>query len=243
MLHRDVAPGIHRIDDAGVNWYLVEDGDALTVVDAGLPGSWRSLQAALETLGRAPSDVAAVVLTHAHPDHIGFAERARADLGVSVWLHERDVPLSRHPMHYEKERSVLRYPKAIPAGLRFARMGALRTRPITEVRGFSDETVLDVPGQLHPVLTPGHTHGHTAFHLPDRDVLLCGDALVTHNPYVARSGPQLVSGAATADGVAAVASLQRIAETGARTLLPGHGDPWTGGAEEAVRLARETGPS
>jgi hypothetical protein len=29
----------------------------------------------------------------------------------------------------------------------------------------------------------------------------------------------------------------------ADVLLPGHGEPWTGGAAEAVRLARAAGPS
>jgi glyoxylase-like metal-dependent hydrolase (beta-lactamase superfamily II) len=47
--------------------------------------------------------------------------------------------------------------------------------------------------------------------------------------------------AATADAAQALASLDRIAATGAGTLLPGHGEPWTGGADEAARLAREAG--
>ena len=43
MLTRDVAKGIHRIEDAYTNWYLVEEGDRLTVVDCGVPASWSSL--------------------------------------------------------------------------------------------------------------------------------------------------------------------------------------------------------
>jgi glyoxylase-like metal-dependent hydrolase (beta-lactamase superfamily II) len=31
---------------------------------------------------------------------------------------------------------------------------------------------LDVPGSLRVVLSPGHTYGDCALHLPDRDVLL-----------------------------------------------------------------------
>jgi len=69
MLQRDVAPGIHRVEDAFVNWYLVEDGPRLTIVDCGVPRSWGSLQAALAELGRAPGDVEAVLVTHPHPDH------------------------------------------------------------------------------------------------------------------------------------------------------------------------------
>src|ERR671921_125501 len=103
-LHANVAPGIHRIEDAYTNWYLVEDDGRLTIVDAGVPASWNSLNVALDQLGRRREDIAAVVLTHAHFDHVGFAERARSQLGVPVHVHENDVPLTRHPWRYDYER-------------------------------------------------------------------------------------------------------------------------------------------
>ncbi len=96
-----------------------------------------------------------------------------------------------------------------------------------------------MPGRPRPVFTPGHTHGHTAFAFPDRGAIIVGDALATLEPYTGKRGPRLVSGAANADDTAAMASLQRIAECGARTVLVGHGPPWTGGAQEAVDRARE----
>src|SRR3954470_21110471 len=76
---RDVGPGVHRIEDAYTNWYLVEADDGLTVVDSGVPSSWQSLVAAVAGLGRSLDDVRALVLTHAHFDHVGFAERARTE--------------------------------------------------------------------------------------------------------------------------------------------------------------------
>ena len=60
MLHRDIADGVHRIGEHFLNWYLVEEGGRLTVVDAGLPASWRSLLGALEGIGRAPDDIEAL---------------------------------------------------------------------------------------------------------------------------------------------------------------------------------------
>ena len=74
-----VAEGVHRLGSKLVNYYLVEDGDALTVIDAGLPGLRPSLDATLAALGRAPGDIQALVLTHAHNDHVGIAERLRAE--------------------------------------------------------------------------------------------------------------------------------------------------------------------
>jgi glyoxylase-like metal-dependent hydrolase (beta-lactamase superfamily II) len=194
----NVAPGVHRVEDAYCNWYLVEDGRRLTVVDAGVPTSWASLLAALAQLGREPVDVAAVVLTHAHFDHIGFAERARATLGVEVWVPEDDVPLTRHPLQYAHERSplgyVLREPGARPIFAALARSRAFFPKPIAHVRRFrADGEALPLPGALRPVATPGHTLGHCALALDGRDAVIAGDALVTLDPYTGATGPRLVA--------------------------------------------------
>ena len=83
-LTTDVAPGVHRVEDAYTNWYLVEDDGALAVVDAGVPTSWDSLVEAVKQLGRSLDDIRALVLTHAHFDHVGFAEKARQRLDIPV---------------------------------------------------------------------------------------------------------------------------------------------------------------
>jgi glyoxylase-like metal-dependent hydrolase (beta-lactamase superfamily II) len=77
-----------------------------------------------------------------------------------------------------------------------------------------------------------------ALHLPERDVLFAGDAFVTLDPYTDRVGPRIVARAATKDAERAKRSLDAIERTGARTVLTGHGDPWTQGAEMAAAQAR-----
>jgi glyoxylase-like metal-dependent hydrolase (beta-lactamase superfamily II) len=243
MLERDVVGGVHRIGEYFVNWYLIEEGGRLTVVDAGLPASWRSLLEALRRVGRVPGDVEALVLTHAHFDHIGFAERARSELGVPVWVHENDAPLTRRPWLYMTERSPLSYLSRnnLPIVTSMVRAGAARVGPIRQIRRFGNEETLDVPGSPRVLFTPGHTLGHCSLHLPERDVVISGDALVTHDPYTDTRGPRIVARGATADSERALASLDLLAGTGAGTLLPGHGEPWTGGAERAVQEARRVG--
>jgi glyoxylase-like metal-dependent hydrolase (beta-lactamase superfamily II) len=241
MVERDVAPGVHRVEDANTNWYLVEDDDGITIVDCGIPASWDSLRTAL---GHRLDEVRAVVLTHGHFDHVGFAERARAELGVPVYVHENDVPLTRHPWRYDHERRrtpyLLTQVRAMPIVATFLRHRAFWPRPIGAVTRFENGS-LPVPGRPTVIPTPGHTLGHCALHLPGRDAILAGDAIVTLDPYTGRTGPRLVARAATVDGARNLASLDAIAATGARVVLTGHGKPWTEGAEAAVNLARRAG--
>jgi glyoxylase-like metal-dependent hydrolase (beta-lactamase superfamily II) len=244
MLETDVAPGVHRVEDAYTNWYLVEDGDRLTVVDAGVPTSWDSLQDALGRIGRTASQIEAVVLTHAHFDHVGFAERARTELGVPVWVHDDDVPLTRNPMGYAHERGRVHYlknPGALPIMASMLRHRAFWPPPIRAVRRFDGRTPLDVPGRLQVVPSPGHTYGHCSLYLADCDTLIAGDAVVTLDPYTGKRGPRVVAKAATAHSDHALASLDALAATGASTVLPGHGDPWRHGIEEACAAARAAG--
>jgi glyoxylase-like metal-dependent hydrolase (beta-lactamase superfamily II) len=245
VLHRDVTEGVHRVEEAYTNWYLVEDAGRVTIVDTGFPRSWATLQEALRTIGRSPGDVEAVVLTHAHFDHMGFAARARKELGVPILAHEREIPLAEHPQRYEHERA--RLPYFVRNGY-FRRVlgamsakGALFVRGISDVRTFASGAELDVPGRPRVVFTPGHTFGHCSIHLPERGALIAGDAIVTLDPYTGKTGPRVVARAATADSRLALSSLDAIEATAAQTLLCGHGEPWTGGAAAACAHAREAG--
>ena len=244
MLEPNVVAGVHRITDSFTNWYLLEEAARLTVVDAGVPSSWASLHDALGHLGRKASDIEAVVLTHAHFDHVGFAERARSELGVPVFVHENDAPLAGHPWRYDHERPRAVYlatqPKALPIVATFLKNRAFWPAPVRQVVRFEDGA-LPVPGSPRVVFTPGHTLGHCALHLPERDVVIAGDAIVTLDPYTGRRGPRLVARAATVDSERNLRSLDALARTGARTVLTGHGEPWTGGVEAAVTLARAAG--
>jgi glyoxylase-like metal-dependent hydrolase (beta-lactamase superfamily II) len=244
-LHAEAAPGVHRVADAYTNWYLLEDGGRLTVVDAGVPTSWGSLHDALARLGFSAGDIDAVVLTHAHFDHVGFAERARTELGVPVYVHADDEPLTRHPSRYDHERPRVAYlatqVKALPIVADLLRTRAFWPTPVAEVTTYQAGETLPVPGSPKVLATPGHTYGHCSLHLADRDAVLAGDALVTLDPYTARTGPRLVARAATADTGRNLQSLDAIAATGASTVLSGHGEPWTDGAEAMVAKARANG--
>ncbi|ASE11086.1 glyoxylase-like metal-dependent hydrolase (beta-lactamase superfamily II) [Kocuria rhizophila] len=245
MFLRDVAPGIHLIQNHNVNCYLLEDERGLTLVDAGLPRVWNELGWAVRELGRAPHEIRALVLTHAHFDHVGVAARLVERLGVPVFAHQRERHLAAHPYSYAHESPTalypLRHPRAIPVLVSMLAGGAAGVKGVTVTRSLAVGQTVPVPGSPRVVLTAGHTYGHCALHVPDADAVLSGDALVTLDPYTGLTGPRVVAGAATADAQMALTSLDAIAATRATVVLPGHGDPWRLGAQRAAYQARANG--
>ncbi|MBD7995548.1 MBL fold metallo-hydrolase [Arthrobacter sp. Sa2CUA1] len=247
MLTRNVADGIHLIEHAFTNVYLVEDERSLMIVDSGLPAAQHDISSAVRSLGYGPGSVSAIVLTHGHFDHTGTAAKLRAEFRAPILAHPADHYIAAHPYRYAHERSRWTYPLRFPASLRslgaMTLAGALLVRGVADVQDLGPESGTALPGTPNLLHTPGHTAGHIALHFPERDALICGDSIVTFNPYTGHRGPQIVSGAATADSGVALASLQALADAGAKTLLTGHGDPWTGGAEAAVEQALARGAS
>jgi glyoxylase-like metal-dependent hydrolase (beta-lactamase superfamily II) len=233
----EIAPRIARLGSGMANSYLVEAAGEVTIVDAGVSGYWRQLPIALARMGRAIDDVRAVLLTHGHSDHVGFAERIRRERRVPIHIHEFDAALARGEA---KNPARGLGPIRLAPLLRFlawgAWMGALRISPIAEVVTFGDGATLDVPGTPRVVLVPGHTPGSAALHFADHDALFVGDAFATYAVTTGLAGPRLAP--FTADPAQALASLDRLADLDATTLLPGHGQPWTGGVAEAISRAR-----
>jgi glyoxylase-like metal-dependent hydrolase (beta-lactamase superfamily II) len=242
----EVAEGVFAFGDGLVNWYLVEEDGRLATIDAGFPPDWETLVKAVRGLSRQLSDVHDVVLTHAHIDHVGFAERARLECGATVHMHPEEISIARSPLPWAKsERLPLFYLHHPPMVALYA-LGAARRAPlgqrIREQTTLRDGEVLEgVAGRPKVIFAPGHTFGHCALHVPERGVLFTGDALVTRDPYTGATGPRLVARAATADSALNLRSLAGLEGLEADVLLPGHGEPWRAGVAEAVALARSAG--
>ena len=236
----EVAPRIRRVGAEIVSSYLVEDGGEVVLVDAGAPADWTTLPRALAAMGRSLDDVRAVLLTHAHEDHIGFAEQAR-QAGIGVHIHESDAALARG-----EERNVRSMVGPYRPGplmgflLYYIRNGLLRVPRIREVHAFGDGATLDVPGAPRVIHVPGHTLGSAALHFPGHDALFSGDAINTLAVTSGRTGPQLSP--FNRDRAQALESLRRIEDVPATYVLPGHGATWHQGVKSAVIAVRATNP-
>lgn len=244
---KNIAPGIHRLEHAQVNCYLLVEDDEVTIIDAAFPSTWPLLKRAVRAIGRKPMDVRALVLTHGHFDHLGFARLAREEWGIPIWVHENDQSLLERPYRhgYDSQRlsHPVTHPKALPILAAMVAAGGLRVRAVKDrPHHFQPGEILDVPGHPTAIFSPGHTGGHSAFFVPGTSTLISGDALVTLNPYTGATGPQIVSAAGTAAREEALHSLLALRETNASLVLPGHGQPWRD-IGSAVDLALRAGPS
>ena len=153
----EVAEGIHRLTNGVANFYLIEGAGKLVLVDAGAPKDWALFTRAALNLGKIAGDLDAVLLTHAHTDHTGFAEQARATTGARVWIHENDVQMARTgkvgPRDGKQSAYLLRgafWRTVFVLGMR----GGTKIIPVREVWGFGDGEVLDVPGSPRVVHAP-----------------------------------------------------------------------------------------
>ena len=191
-----------------VNSWLVAEDDGLTLIDANIAGTTRRILAAAGRLGK---PIARIVITHAHPDHIGSLDALAKELpGAEILISARDARLlagdaSRDP--HEPEGSKLRGMK-------------VKTRPTGQL---TDGQRL---GSLEVVAAPGHTPGHVAL-LDTRDrTLFCGDAYSTYIRVATSAEPKLptpLPSLATWHKPTALASARALRALDPARLAPGHG--------------------
>ena len=237
---REVADGVFHVRGTEVNWYLVREGDELTLVDTGYPGDLERVEESVRVLGRQPADVRAVLLTHAHVDHMGAAQHFADRYGAAVLTDEvearhahREFLEQAGPMDVTKN---IWRPGVLAWLTKVMRVGAAKNVAIPSASAFPVDGALDVPGRPVPVPTRGHTSGHTCYFFAAAGAVCTGDELVTGHAVVKRVGPQLppafFQDRDTRDAILPLAELD------ADLILPGHGDPLRMPLADAVQAAR-----
>jgi glyoxylase-like metal-dependent hydrolase (beta-lactamase superfamily II) len=235
----EIADGVWRLGTRFVNFYLIREGRSLTLVDSGFPAYAKQVAGVLATLGHQPSDVEALLLTHAHTDHCGGAAEIQALTGARIYVHDGDAPLALG----EQQASVSGIARRAwrPFLMRYmvhaVRNGAAKSHAVDQVEAVKVSAALEVPGRPVAIHTPGHSAGSCAFLIKERGVLFSGDALSTLDALTGKDAPTIGPRGFNADDQQAVESVAALRLVEADVILPGHGRPLRGDTRTAIDAA------
>jgi len=240
-LHQ-VTTNVFLVEGIASNWAFLRDGKDLTLIDAGYPKDIGGVVASVEQLGHRIEDIRAVLITHAHVDHVGAIPALLARHRVPTYAGERELPMLLGERHEQATTwdvvSRCWRPRVAKWAVTIARAGAQTEVRLPETQPLQSDSTLDLPGAPRPVPCPGHTSGHTAYLLGDAGIVVTGDALITGHPIVARTGPQQLPTFFSHAPAQMSAGLDALASVDADTVLPGHGPVWRGSLRAAVEEAR-----
>lgn len=232
-----------------VNAYLVRTRRGAVLVDAGLrtPECFTALWEAFQSAGLELSSLRAVILTHAHPDHIGLAGVLQQATGAPLYLLDVEEPVARKVWvddYALRVRAVVEMlalhgvptPQVEEAG---RQLSALRemVSPFGDTVVLRDGETLEVDGfSARVVWTPGHSDGHMVL-LDPAGRLFCGDHVLPEvSPNIS-----LYPGARPDPLGDYLESLQKVRNLPVRVALPGHGEPlfrWTERVDELTEHHR-----
>ncbi|MET7283222.1 MBL fold metallo-hydrolase [Kribbella sp. NPDC005582] len=235
----EAAENVFFVQGPAVNWVILRDGSALTLVDGGYPGDLDAVEASIREIGHRPEDVQAVLLTHAHVDHMGAVNPFHARYGTPAYADPTEVGHAHRDyldqLAPAKLIGNLWRPRVLPWAVGIIRNGAMQDVTAPHVQAFPTDGALDLPGAPVPVPTHGHTAGHTAYFVPSAGVVITGDALVTGHKIVAAVGPQLIPPLFQhGDPADLLGALKPLVDLDANVVLPGHGGLHRGPIREAV---------
>lgn len=206
-----------------VNCYVIEEGSSLTLIDTGLPNSYKGIVKIINTIGKPLKNI---MLTHAHGDHVGsLVELKNQFPDIPISVSERDSRLLRGDTSIDKDEPQAPIKGGIPKDINLVPEQLLKEG--------------DQIGSLVVITTPGHTPGSISFFYTRDQAVIAGDALQTRGG-IAVSGqirpffpfPAM----ATWHKETALESVKKIKALQPRLLAVGHGEMIENPAE-SIQLA------
>jgi len=183
-------------------------GRETVLIDSGVKGSESIIFEYLEDLGRDHEEISLLLLTHAHPDHIGAAATVKKKTSCLTAAHKDARGWIEDVEQQFKERPVPGFHNLVGGSTGIDRI-------------LQDGDVVDLgPVTLEIIHTPGHAKGSISLYSKEEGVLLTGDAVLQKNDLPIYD-----------DAAAAAASIKRLKNiTDINYLLASWTDPLEGGA-------------
>lgn len=225
---KEIVSGLYLMKlGGGTNAYLIAEDDRLTLIDTGYPKHAETIEDGIRSIGREPSDLTDILVTHAHPDHLGSAAHmSKGSVPISLppdeaWIARAgryEVTMTPTPGLFNRImfRLVIgSKPREFP--------------PFEPARGLSGGETLPIAGGIDVIHTPGHSAGHVSLlWRKDRNVLIVGDAVV--------NVPRLGFAVGYDDFETGKTSAAKLAGLDYEVAVFGHGRPITSNA--ATRFAK-----
>jgi len=204
--------------------YALQDADGLTLVDTSISNAGDKILAQLQQSGHNPTDVKRILITHAHPDHVGSLPKLQQATGAEVWCHPLEKPVIEGKAPVPRRPSGLR-----PPDVTFT--------PVPVARTLNENETLPILGGLQVIYTPGHAPGHVSFWQPERRMLITGDVIFYF--FNRMTQPLAIL---TVDAEENKRSIKKLLPLKPDSLFFGHGNPIVGQAAPVLEaFARRIG--
>jgi glyoxylase-like metal-dependent hydrolase (beta-lactamase superfamily II) len=218
----EIVPGVHMVNGVNANSYIVLESDgSLTLIDTGMSRDGRKILDYIQaSLGKKPSDVRTVILTHSHVDHVRGAYAIKKASGAKIAIHALDAD-------YLSGNKKMTSPKGL-LGFLFRMMSPfLKFHPIEADKRLNDN---DKIGTLTIIHTPGHTPGSICIYEQSRRLIFVGDTLGFRRGKVEGAPKQF-----SVDMDEVQRSVEKISKIDFDVMLSGHGKPLKGNASARVK--------
>ncbi len=221
-----VMEGVFQVRAIGTRVTVLVDGNQALLVDAGMRGSAAMIAGGLEAIGVSMSTVRTLVITHHHLDHAAGAAELVAGRDIAVMAHR-------------SEAGVIAGRERMPNPMRNRLMARLAT-PVIEMAAGSpvevdveleDGDAIPFPSPVRVAHIPGHTAGSIALFLPDKKLLIVGDAL--QYKFGLKLDPPAPG--VTMDMEQAMSSLNKLLDLDFDAVCFSHFPPMRAGARAALR--------
>jgi len=211
--------------------YLIKCEGGYLLVDTGYPKDYGKFVKKLNQKRVKIEEIKYLLLTHYHDDHSGFACKMKAEQGIPLILQKKSVPLLAKGNSGDEVGGtyVTRRLRAL------FRIFELFHREFTFSPVISDQNDIIVDGDDEKVLrsigvdgkilyTPGHTEDSMTV-LLDNGKAFVGDAVMNFLKFTGTGYRPIYY----TDEEKMYESVARIVRSGAKTIIPAHGNPFSVG--------------